>query len=338
LISKPNFQWQVRIPKNIKAGEYILRHEIISLHQNGEPQNYPQCLNLKVTGGGKDEPKGMKATSLYSDYEDFNIYQKFTSYPIPGPPMIDGAEPMIEQEAVPNPSDDGNGDDTIFPDGSTGNGSGAGSGHGNSGGNANDKSGGGQGLGSGGESMPTSTTSTDLSIQTGTPSNTAADKSKVPTLGTPDVGAPKVTTPEGASPKNSSKVDVPVDSPEDPPKDVPEPASSAVVPPGVTSPESSETTPPKPTTSTGAGALPVDESSAVPPVAPVETGMPGVEGADPGVGGEKPCKNKNKNKKNKNGFHRGGKEFNGGHHAGTGGMGAGMWGHPRRVHPRGLPV
>ena len=34
--------WITTIPKNIAAGNYVLRHEIIALHSAGEPQNYPQ--------------------------------------------------------------------------------------------------------------------------------------------------------------------------------------------------------------------------------------------------------------------------------------------------------
>ena len=48
LVSNNN-SWTVTIPSSLKAGAYVLRHEIVSLHaarsDNGA-QNYPQCVNL----------------------------------------------------------------------------------------------------------------------------------------------------------------------------------------------------------------------------------------------------------------------------------------------------
>jgi hypothetical protein len=44
-----NNSWTVTVPSSLKAGAYVLRHEIVSLHaarsDNGA-QNYPQCVNL----------------------------------------------------------------------------------------------------------------------------------------------------------------------------------------------------------------------------------------------------------------------------------------------------
>jgi cellulase len=48
LVSNNN-SWVVTVPASLKAGAYVLRHEIVSLHaarsDNGA-QNYPQCVNL----------------------------------------------------------------------------------------------------------------------------------------------------------------------------------------------------------------------------------------------------------------------------------------------------
>jgi len=96
LIANGN-KWQVQIPDFIAPGEYVLRHEIIALHSLGEPQHYPQCINLVVEGSGSTSPSGVLANALYTDYQDFNIYQPFDSYPIPGPSLIQGASPIIDQ-------------------------------------------------------------------------------------------------------------------------------------------------------------------------------------------------------------------------------------------------
>ncbi|KAK1140768.1 hypothetical protein N8T08_009874 [Aspergillus melleus] len=96
LISNNN-SWTVTVPDSIAAGNYVLRHEIIGLHSAGNKdgaQNYPQCLNLKVTGGGSDKPKGTLGTKLYTDSDPgilVSIYSSLDSYEIPGPALYSGA-------------------------------------------------------------------------------------------------------------------------------------------------------------------------------------------------------------------------------------------------------
>ncbi|EEY23940.1 endoglucanase-4 [Verticillium alfalfae VaMs.102] len=96
--------WLVKIPATLAAGDYVLRHEIIALHASGQPdgaQNYPQCINIRVTGGGSELPTGTVATSLYTAEDAGILYDLYssTSYEIPGPaaPAIASA---VEQ-AVP---------------------------------------------------------------------------------------------------------------------------------------------------------------------------------------------------------------------------------------------
>ncbi|CAI4218866.1 unnamed protein product [Parascedosporium putredinis] len=92
--------WLVEIPKSIRAGDYVLRHEIIALHTAGQTngaQAYPQCINLRITGGGDERPAGVRGTKLYSSGDPgikFDLYRSFSSYDIPGPDLIDGAEPV----------------------------------------------------------------------------------------------------------------------------------------------------------------------------------------------------------------------------------------------------
>lgn len=95
LISNNN-TWSVTIPSDIAAGNYVMRHEIIALHSAGNKdgaQNYPQCLNFKVTGGGNASPQGTLGTKLYKDTDTgitTNIYQSLSSYDIPGPALFSG--------------------------------------------------------------------------------------------------------------------------------------------------------------------------------------------------------------------------------------------------------
>ncbi|KAH7139798.1 glycosyl hydrolase family 61-domain-containing protein [Dactylonectria estremocensis] len=97
------FSWTVQIPGNLAAGNYVLRHEIIALHGSGQPngaQNYPQCFNIKVTGGGSLAPAGVKGTLLYKSNDPgilFNLYTTPLSYTIPGPTLVPGIPSTVAQ-------------------------------------------------------------------------------------------------------------------------------------------------------------------------------------------------------------------------------------------------
>jgi hypothetical protein len=86
-------KWTVTIPSYVAPGNYVLRHEIIALHSAYDPngaQNYPQCINLEITGKGTDDlPSGTPGESLYTADEPgilVKIYQDI-DYIIPGPPL-----------------------------------------------------------------------------------------------------------------------------------------------------------------------------------------------------------------------------------------------------------
>lgn len=89
-----NNTWTLTIPKAVSDGNYVLRHEIIALHSAGNKdgaQNYVQCVNIKVTGGGDAEPEGTLGEKLYKDTDPgikFDIYSSLDSYPMPGPAMF----------------------------------------------------------------------------------------------------------------------------------------------------------------------------------------------------------------------------------------------------------
>jgi lytic cellulose monooxygenase (C1-hydroxylating) len=93
-----NYTSTLEIPPKLKAGNYVIRHEIIALHGasvDDGAQNYPQCLNIKVGGSGTVSlPSGTAGTSLYTRTDPgilFNLYTTFTSYTIPGPALWTGA-------------------------------------------------------------------------------------------------------------------------------------------------------------------------------------------------------------------------------------------------------
>jgi len=90
-----NNSWTVTIPSDLKAGAYLMRHEILALHSAGESggaQFYPMCTNLVVTGSGTSTPSSdylVKFPGAYSATDAgilINIYYPaVTNYTVPGP-------------------------------------------------------------------------------------------------------------------------------------------------------------------------------------------------------------------------------------------------------------
>lgn len=94
----------VTIPPDVAPGNFVLRHEIIALmgaSDLNKAQAYPQCINIKVTGNGKDPlASGTRAQDLYKATDPgihVGIYVD-VDYQIPGPALykFDGVVPAIE--------------------------------------------------------------------------------------------------------------------------------------------------------------------------------------------------------------------------------------------------
>lgn len=92
LIENDNI-WTTTVPSTLASGNYVFRHEIIAMHDAGRvggAQNYPQCFNIEVTGGGSDNPEGVLGTELYTAEHpglNFNPYTTIESYEMPGPAL-----------------------------------------------------------------------------------------------------------------------------------------------------------------------------------------------------------------------------------------------------------
>ncbi|KAF2644496.1 hypothetical protein P280DRAFT_358226, partial [Massarina eburnea CBS 473.64] len=88
-----NNTYEMTVPSTLAAGKYVFRHEIIALHGAGSlngAQNYPQCVNVEITGSGTDNPEGTLGEALYTADEDgilFNPYATTITYNIPGPAL-----------------------------------------------------------------------------------------------------------------------------------------------------------------------------------------------------------------------------------------------------------
>ncbi|KAF5325474.1 hypothetical protein D9619_010062 [Psilocybe cf. subviscida] len=80
-LAKSGFKYDVKIPKKIASGDYLLRHENLALHgasNLGGAQFYPVCIQLTVTNGGSLNPSGLGFPGSYTATDPgilFNPYQ-----------------------------------------------------------------------------------------------------------------------------------------------------------------------------------------------------------------------------------------------------------------------
>ena len=96
---------QVKLPRNLAPGRYLVRQELLALHmadfRGDDPEHpgrgaesYPDCVQVEVGGNGKARPdQGFDFNKGYT-YEDkglfFNIYIPFEKYTPPGPVVWTG--------------------------------------------------------------------------------------------------------------------------------------------------------------------------------------------------------------------------------------------------------
>lgn len=105
-VMRENDGWSnATIPSSIAPGQYVIRHEIVSLHRAhrpiSEPEHYPGCLSVEVTGGGHDDlsDKGVIAPELYSTSDeqlygfDFHNTDPNSVWPMPGPKLYEAPSP-----------------------------------------------------------------------------------------------------------------------------------------------------------------------------------------------------------------------------------------------------
>ncbi|KAJ7502627.1 glycosyl hydrolase family 61-domain-containing protein [Mycena galericulata] len=86
----------VTLPANLKAGNYLFRHEIIALHTAdslGGAEFYPSCSQLTVTGSGTGAPAASELVTFPGAYTATNpgilidVYDLKAKYQFPGPPV-----------------------------------------------------------------------------------------------------------------------------------------------------------------------------------------------------------------------------------------------------------
>lgn len=70
-----NKKWTSTIPLGLAPGNYLIRHELIALHQANNPQFYPECAQIVITGSGTSEPSAAQKAAIpgYAKQTDSNI-------------------------------------------------------------------------------------------------------------------------------------------------------------------------------------------------------------------------------------------------------------------------
>jgi cellulase len=99
------------IPSDIAPGNYLFRCEVLALHNayavNGV-QPYVGCVELAISGSGSANPTGVAFPGYYTPTGPgmvFDIYNPFSSYPIPGPALyVSGTSPTKPTNPTTAPS------------------------------------------------------------------------------------------------------------------------------------------------------------------------------------------------------------------------------------------
>lgn len=75
-VVEATLQWTSTIPESLAPGNYLIRHELLALHQAYTPQWYPECAQLVVTGTGTSTPLGsyLAAIPAYASASDPGVY------------------------------------------------------------------------------------------------------------------------------------------------------------------------------------------------------------------------------------------------------------------------
>ncbi|TCD69815.1 hypothetical protein EIP91_006128 [Steccherinum ochraceum] len=90
--------WTSTIPSSLAPGEYMLRHELLAIHTSDQPQFYPECAQLILTGSGSAQPSGSYLVKFPGAYQasdpgvtiDVYATPDATNYTIPGPAVWQG--------------------------------------------------------------------------------------------------------------------------------------------------------------------------------------------------------------------------------------------------------
>ncbi|KAJ2776983.1 hypothetical protein GGI15_004663 [Coemansia interrupta] len=115
----------ITIPADIKQGNYLMRTEVIALHEadreygtdeNAGAELFPNCAQLYIIGTGTAEPTGVAIPGVYTTKDPgllFDLYDGYDSYPIPGPELYEaGSLPAGGSPATSSTDEDATSSET----------------------------------------------------------------------------------------------------------------------------------------------------------------------------------------------------------------------------------
>jgi hypothetical protein len=84
--------WSVKIPAQLKPGQYIVRNEVVAVHSPRAPQHYIACVQINVKGSGTTSlPAGTKSNNLYNSNSilaTYDVYAHPESFALPASPAV----------------------------------------------------------------------------------------------------------------------------------------------------------------------------------------------------------------------------------------------------------
>ncbi|KAJ2657898.1 hypothetical protein IWW48_004296 [Coemansia sp. RSA 1200] len=110
VFNRQNGKLDIEIPADIKQGGYLVRTEVIALHEaerqygddkDAGAQYYPNCAQVYIIGNGTAEPKGVAIPGVYEKSQPgihFNLWNGYKSYPIPGPELYTAGSIALSSE------------------------------------------------------------------------------------------------------------------------------------------------------------------------------------------------------------------------------------------------
>jgi len=101
------------IPSNVQAGQYLIRHELLALHNamsEGGAEFYVACIQTEVTGGGNFQPSSSDLAKFPGTYQAtdpgilVDIFDGIKSYEFPGPPVVGASATPSSSSTAPSSS------------------------------------------------------------------------------------------------------------------------------------------------------------------------------------------------------------------------------------------
>jgi len=89
---------------------YLIRHEIIAMHDPDDPQVYPYCIQANIKSSGNIVPTDTvtfpAAYNMNDDFKHFNLYygDDFNAFRPPGPAVWNGAGGQAPSTPAPSSS------------------------------------------------------------------------------------------------------------------------------------------------------------------------------------------------------------------------------------------